>query len=103
MSRSPFHRSPRARATQIAALLAAVLTVRLVATDVGALHRGAARYGAPRSVVLARADLELGARIAADDVRVVVQPSAAVPRGALAGASDAVGRIVTVPCSPARR
>jgi Flp pilus assembly protein CpaB len=91
------HRTPRARATQIAAVLVALLTVRLVAGDLAALHRGARVFGDTRPVVLARADLALGARVRGSDLRVVTLPAAAVPPSALAQREDAVGRIVAVP------
>jgi Flp pilus assembly protein CpaB len=91
------HRTARTRATQIAALLVALLTVRLVAGDLSALHRGARVFGAARAVVVARADLELGSRVLAGDLRVVNLPAAAVPPDALAHRADAVGRIVAVP------
>lgn len=91
------HRTPRARATQIAAVLVALLTARLVAADLSALHRGARVFGATRAVVVARADLDLGSRVSRGDVRVVSLPAAAVPPGALAQRDDAVGRVVAVP------
>jgi Flp pilus assembly protein CpaB len=91
------HRTARARATQIAALLVALLTVRLVAADLSALDRGARAFGHTRAVVLARADLALGTRVGRDDLRVVSVPAAAVPPGALARREDAVGRVVAVP------
>ena len=97
MSRSLFHRTPRARAVHIAAVVAALLTVRLVAGDLGALRRGARRYGSTRAVVIARADLALGTRVRADAVHVVELPGASAPPGAFARASDVVGRIVSVP------
>jgi Flp pilus assembly protein CpaB len=90
-------RAPRARVLQVAAMLAALMTVRLVAGDLGALHRGARTYGAMRAVVLARADLDVGMRVRAHDVRVVELPGASLPPHALADAGDAVGRVVTVP------
>ena len=98
MNRSTFlHRSPRARATQIAALLVALLTVRLVMSDLDALHRGARTFGATRPVVVARADLGLGTHVRSHDLRVVAMPAAAVPPGALAERDAAVGRVVAVP------
>jgi Flp pilus assembly protein CpaB len=97
MSRSFLRRAPRARALQVAAMVAALVTVRLVAGDLGALRRGARRYGATRAVVLARADLDLGARVVASDLRVVELPGAALPPGALTQPDDAIGRVVTVP------
>lgn len=91
------HRTPRARAAQIAAALLALLTVRLVAGDLSALHRGARVFGATRAVVLARVDLDLGRRVNAADLRISRLPAAAVPPGSLAQRADAVGRVVAVP------
>jgi pilus assembly protein CpaB len=97
MHRTSLLRTPRARATQIAAVLVALLTVRVVAGDLSALHRGARRFGATRAVVVARADLALGTRVREGDVRLVDLPAAAAPPGALARGADAVGRVVAVP------
>jgi pilus assembly protein CpaB len=91
------HGTPRARATQISAVLVALLTVRLVAGDLSALHRGARRFGGTHAVVVARTDLELGARVRGGDLRIIDLPAAAVPPGALAKRDDAIGRIVAVP------
>jgi Flp pilus assembly protein CpaB len=91
------HRTPRARATQIAAVIVALLTVRLVAGDLSALHRGARVFGATRPVVVARADLDLGSRVRRADLRVVKLPAAAIPAGTLARLDDAVERVVAVP------
>jgi Flp pilus assembly protein CpaB len=91
------HRTPRARAAQIAAVLVALVTVRLVAGDLSALHRGARVYGATRFVVLARVDLDLGRRLTAGDLRIARVPALAVAPGSLARRDDAVGRIVAVP------
>ena len=90
-------RSPRARATQFAAVLVALLTVRLVAGDLSRLHRDASAYGHPRAVVVARVDLALGHRVGSHDLRVVTRPASTVPAGAIARTGDAVGRIVAVP------
>jgi pilus assembly protein CpaB len=95
--RTFLHGTPRARATQIAALLVALLTFRLVAGDLSALHRGARRYGGTRAVVIAVADLELGARVRDSDVKTVELPATAVPPGTLTRRDDAIGRIVAVP------
>ena len=97
LQRTLTHRTARARATQIAAVLVALLTVRLVAGDLSALHRGTRVFGATRTVVLARADLELGRRVGSGDLRVVSLPAAAIPPGALAQRDDAIGRTVAVP------
>jgi pilus assembly protein CpaB len=95
--RTFLHGTPRARATQIAAVLVALLTFRLVAADLAALHRGAARFGGTHAVVVAVNDLELGSRVRSGDVKVVDVPSSAIPPGALARRDDAIGRVVAVP------
>jgi pilus assembly protein CpaB len=97
MHRTLLHRTTRARVTQLAALLFALLTARLVAGDLSALHRGARVYRGTRPVVVARTDLELGARIRGGDLRVVALPAAAVAPGALTKRADAIGRTVAVP------
>ena len=48
-------------------------------------------------VVVAAADLQLGAEISVDDVRVVEWPSSNVPAGAISKKEDAVGRGVVSP------
>jgi pilus assembly protein CpaB len=83
--------------TQIAAVLVALLTFRLVAGDLSALHRGARRFGDARTVVVAATDLELGSRVRGSDVKTIELPAAAVPPGTLAKRNDAIGRIVAVP------
>lgn len=82
---------------QVAAVLVALLTVRLVAGDLSTLHRGAKVFGATRAVVLARVDLDLGTRVREADLRMAHLPAAAVPPGALDARNDAVGRVVAVP------
>jgi pilus assembly protein CpaB len=82
---------------QIAAVLLALLTARLVAGDLSALHRGARVFGATRAVVIARVDLDLGTRVRRGDLRVVSLPAAALPPGAFRSRDDAVGRVVAVP------
>ena len=97
MHRLLLHGTPRARATQLAAVLVALVTVRFVAGDLSALHRGARAFGGARAVVVARRDLELGSRVGPRDLRILTLPAAAVPPGALARSADAVGRTVAVP------
>lgn len=78
--------------------LAAVLalaTARVVARDLAALHRRAARLGPGTPVVVARRDLPLGATVTAGDVEVrhLHEPP---PRG-VRQRRRAVGRTVAVP------
>lgn len=82
---------------QVAAVLVALLTVRIVAGDLSTLHRGAKAFGATRAVVLARVDLDLGTRVRESDLEIARLPAASVPPGALAERGDAVGKTVAVP------
>ena len=50
-----------------------------------------------RPVVVAAADLELGAELRADDLRVVQWPESAMPMGAFASPEDVVGRGLVMP------
>jgi len=93
----PVRRSPRALAAWIAAIVVALLTARLVATDLATLHRRAAELGPLRPVLVAADDLPLGATLRRTDVRVVRMYASTVPRGALHAEHDAVGRVVAVP------
>jgi pilus assembly protein CpaB len=95
--RTFLHGAPRARATQIAAVLVALLTFRLVAGDLSALHRGARRFGGTRAVVVAVDDLALGSRVRSRDVKVVDLPASAIPPGTIVRRDDAIGRVVAVP------
>jgi len=90
-------RSPRALAAWIAAIVVALLTARLVATDLATLHRRAAELGPLRPVLVAANDLPLGATLRRTDVRVVRMYASTAPRGALHTVHDAVGRVVAVP------
>lgn len=50
-----------------------------------------------RPVVVAAADLELGAELRADDLRVVEWPASALPAGAFTNAEEVVGRGLVMP------
>lgn len=88
------HRSPRVVAAWIAAAVVALLTVRIVASDLGTLQRRARSLGADVRALVATRDLALGTTIGPDDVRVVVRPSSTVAADAVHDARDAVGRVV---------
>lgn len=90
-------RSPRALAAWAAAFLVALVTARLVATDLATLHRSARALGAPEPAVIASRDLPLGATIRAADLRVVRFAGDPLPPGLLSSVDDAVGRVVAVP------
>jgi Flp pilus assembly protein CpaB len=97
MEGNTVRRSPRAVAAWIAAVAVALVTARVVATDLATLHRRAADLGPQRGVVVAARDLALGATIARDDVDVVRMYASTIPRGAVLDVDDAVGRVVVVP------
>jgi Flp pilus assembly protein CpaB len=88
---------PRALAAWAAAVLVALATAHLVATDLAALHRRARSLGPPRPVVVAARDLPLGAVVTGADVRTVRLPGGLVAPGAVDDARRAVGRVVAVP------
>jgi Flp pilus assembly protein CpaB len=91
------HRSPRALALRAVAVLVAVVTAVVVASDLAALHRRAGDLGAARDAVVATHDLAVGTMVHADDVTVRQVHQSQLPRGALIGRDAAAGRVVSVP------
>jgi len=89
-------RSPRVMLAWVAAVVVMLATVRLVAGDLGALHRRAHSLGAEVAVVLAARDLALGATVTPGDLRTVRRPSTTVTADALRNPTAAVGRVVAV-------
>jgi Flp pilus assembly protein CpaB len=89
-------RSPRVLLAWAAAVVVMLLTVQVVASDLGSLHRRAHNLGADVVVVLAARDLPLGVTLAIADLRVVRRPSRTVSPDALRDPGRAVGRIVAV-------
>ena len=89
-------RSPRVLLAWAAAVVVALVTMRVVATDLGSLHRRAHSLGADVPVVLAARDLPLGTTLAPGDVHTVRRPSTTVSPEALRDVASAVGRIVAV-------
>jgi len=89
-------RSPRVVLAWIGAALLALLTARVVGTDLASLHRRAQRLGADVPVMLAARDLPLGTTIAASDLRVVTRPASTVANDALRDLNAAIGRVVSV-------
>ncbi len=89
-------RSPRAVLLWLGAVLVAVVTAALVATDLAALHRRANSLGAPRPVAVATRELPLGSKINRDDLRSRSVHRSQLPSGALSP-SAAEGRVVAVP------
>jgi Flp pilus assembly protein CpaB len=90
-------RSPRVLLAWAAAVVVVLLTVRVVAGDLGSLHRRAHSLGADVDVVLALHDLPLGATVSANDLRTVRRPSTTISSDALRDPARAVGRLVAVP------
>lgn len=88
---------PRALAVRGATVVVAIITARLVATDLAALHAQARASGPLVPVVIARHDLALGTEIGTGDVGVRRVFRADRPAGALTRPSDATGRVVVVP------
>lgn len=90
-------RSPRAFALRAGAVLVAVATAALVASDLATLHRRANDLGPLRSVVVARHDLPLGTAVSARDIHQRRLHTSQVPDGILTSAGDVIGRVVTTP------
>lgn len=93
---SMVHRSPRALALQIAAVVVAITTAALVASDLASLHRRARDFGPERGAVVARRDLPLGATVRATDLREQRVHTSQLPRGVLNDRRSAIGRTVVV-------
>ncbi|HEX5614048.1 MAG TPA: SAF domain-containing protein, partial [Acidimicrobiia bacterium] len=89
-------RSPRVVLTWAAAVVVALGTARVVATDLAVLHTRARELDAIERVVVATRDLPLGAVLADDDVR-TVELAGALARRALTDTGAAIGRVVVVP------
>lgn len=89
-------RSPRAVLLWLGALLVAVVTAALVATDLAALHRRAHSLGSPRPVAVADRDLPLGTTIDRADVKTRSVHRSQLPAGALSP-REVEGRVVAVP------
>jgi Flp pilus assembly protein CpaB len=90
-------RSPRVVLAWIVTVAVALVTIRIVATDLGALDRQAHALGPGVAVVVATRDLPVGATVGASDVRVVTRPRSTVASDALSATALAIGRVVAVP------
>jgi Flp pilus assembly protein CpaB len=89
-------RSPRAVILWLGAIVVAIATATLVATDLAALHRRAHSLGAPRPVAVAARDLPLGTTIRRGDITTRPVHRSQLPHGALSpDAADQ--RVVAVP------
>jgi Flp pilus assembly protein CpaB len=89
-------RSPRAVLLWTGAVLVAVVTAAIVATDLAALHRRAQGLGPSRSVATAVRDLPVGTTISDGDIRVRSVHESQLPGDAMSPAS-AQGRVIAVP------
>jgi Flp pilus assembly protein CpaB len=89
-------RSPRAVLLWLGAVLVAVVTAALVATDLAALHRRANSLGSPRPVAVAERDLPIGSTIDRSAVKARSVHRSQLPSGALSP-REAEGRVVAVP------
>jgi Flp pilus assembly protein CpaB len=91
-------RSPRALALRAAAVVVAVVTAVVVASDLAALHRRAGDLGPQRSVLVATRDLPVGRALARADVARRAVHQSQLPAGVLRGLapSRVAGRVVAV-------
>src|SRR5262245_3815610 len=89
-------RSPRVLLAWAAAAIIALVTVRVVAGDLGALHRRARALGPDVPIVLAARDLSAGATVRPADVRVVRRPVNTAGADAVHEPAAVVGRVVAV-------
>jgi Flp pilus assembly protein CpaB len=93
-----FRRSPRALALRALAVVVAVVTAIVVASDLAALHRRAGDLGTERSVLVATRDLPVGRAVERADVRARRVHASQLPPGVLRGLtpSRVLGRVVAV-------
>jgi Flp pilus assembly protein CpaB len=89
-------RSPRVLLAWAAAVVVMLLTVQVVASDLGSLHRRARSLGADVAIVLAARDLPLGVTLSAADLRVVRRPASTSTPDAVRDPALAIGRVVAV-------
>jgi Flp pilus assembly protein CpaB len=78
-------------------VIVALVTARVVATDLATLHRRAASLGPMHGIVVATTDLPLGATVRRADINVVRMYASTVPRDAVRGVAEVVGKVVAVP------
>lgn len=90
-------RSPRALALRAAALVLAVVTAVVVASDLASLHRRAGDLGPERAAVTATRDLAVGDTVERDDLAVRKVHASQLPNGVVHDVDGAMRRVVTVP------
>jgi pilus assembly protein CpaB len=88
-------RSPLVYWAAVAAL--ALVTALAVSQLLGRAQAEAARYGSPRTVLVATRDVQLGDSVGAGDIALRRLPAALVPPGSIRDQKDAVGRVAVVP------
>jgi Flp pilus assembly protein CpaB len=79
------------------AAFVALTTVRIVATDLGTLHRRAKALGSDVNVVIATRDLPLGHTITESDLREVARPASTVAHDSVRDRGDAIQHVIVVP------
>lgn len=92
--------SPRALVLWTCAIVVAVATAALVASDLATLHRRAADLGPERHALVARHMLRVGTVIAPGDLRERIVHASQLPPGVLTSREDVRGRVVRVPIVP---
>jgi len=90
-------RSPRALLLWSAAVVVAVATGGVVASDLATLHRRANDFGPERDALVARHELPVGTTVELGDLRVRRVHASQLPPGVLADRARAAGRVVAVP------
>ncbi len=90
-------RSPRALALRAAALVVAVVTAAVVASDLASLHRRAGDLGPERDAIIATHDLGVGDTLERADLAVRHIHQSQLPNGVLHDTGTAMRRVVTVP------
>ncbi len=90
-------RHPRSIILRALAIVLALATARVVATDLATLHRRAADLGPLVATIEARRDLPFGTVVRAGDLRTVERNASLVPDDQLRATDAAVGRTVVVP------
>ena len=92
-----FRRSPRALALRAAALVVAVVTAAVVASDLASLHRRAGDLGPERDAIVATRDLAVGDTLEGADLAVRHIHESQLPTGVLLDTGAAMRHVVTVP------
>ena len=90
-------RSPRALALRAAALVVAVVTAAIVASDLAALHRRAGDLGPERDAIVATRDLDVGDTLERGDLAVRHIHQSQLPKGVMHDTGAVLRRVVSVP------